>query len=147
AQNYIIAKPEDVAHTAFVKIAVDLLGLKLEEPLWSARNLVAELSNLMLLVLAAIGVNMLPFSAQRPQLQLWRSIAASSLLAYVGLSVIGPVGLRYRISLEPVLWICAAGCLMHVGAHFLPGSAKKEARRVEHKRESSGAYRDSIYRS
>lgn len=119
AVGYVLAEPADVARTAVVKIGVGLLGLKMEEPLLSARNLVAGLSNSILLILAAFGAGTLQLSAGRPQRMLWRCVAGSSLLVFVALSAFGPVGLRYRVGLEPVLWILASCCLMRMAGRLL----------------------------
>lgn len=127
AVRYLLAEPADVVRTALVKIAVGSVGLKTSEPFMSARNLVGFLSNFVLLVLAAFGAAVLPFRVGRPQRVLWRCVAGSTLLVYTGLSIIGPIGLRYRMSLEPVLWICAASCLTYLAGRLparIPGATR-----------------------
>jgi len=111
AVRYMIAKPADVIHTGLVKIPLALLGLELREPVSSTRNLVGSLSSSVLILLAACGAFAVRLRAERPQRLLWRCVAVSCLLTYAGLTFIGGIGLRYRISLEPVFWILAAACL------------------------------------
>lgn len=113
AVRYILAQPGDVLRTAVVKIGVGLLGLRMEDSLFSARNLIAVVSNALLLAFAAFGAIVMRIDAG-PRRVLWRCILAASLLGYIGLSTFGPVGLRYRISLEPVFWILAAGGVVHL---------------------------------
>jgi hypothetical protein len=117
AVRYLVAEPADVVWTALVKIAVGSVGLRTAEPYTSARNVVGLLSNSVLLVLAAFGAAVQRFRVGPPRV-LWRCIAGSNLLVYIGFSVFGPIGLRYRMSLEPVLWIYAASCLTYVAGRL-----------------------------
>ncbi len=74
--------------------------------LWAAR-----LSNSAVILLALGGGFAARLRAERPVLLLWRCVAVSCLLTYAGLTFVGGIGLRYRISLEPVFWILAAACV------------------------------------
>jgi len=112
AVTYILSHPADVAWTAAVKTSVGLVGLKTTESFWSRRNVVAWLSNLVLLVTAAFGVRALPLRHGSPQRVLWLCLTGSLLLVQVVFMALGPVGVRYRIDFEPVLWILAASCLV-----------------------------------
>jgi len=126
AVRYILSQPGDVLQTAVVKIGVGLLGLRMEDPLFSARNLVAALSNSLLLAFAAFGAVAMRIEAG-PRRELWRCISAASLLGYIGFSMFGPVGLRYRISLEPVLWILAAGGLVRLADMWTRRTSRMES--------------------
>jgi hypothetical protein len=124
--RYILAQPGDVLRTAVVKIAVGLLGLRMEDSLFSARNLVAAMSNALLLAFAGYGAVVMQIN-EAPYRVLWRCIWAASLLGYMMFAIIGPVGLRYRISLEPVLWILAAGGVTHLAERWTQRACRQGA--------------------
>jgi hypothetical protein len=114
AVDYTLTHPIDVAKTALLKIAISMLGIRTTEPLRTLRNTVGLVSNAALLLLAALGLRRFHLRATVPQQLLWRCMAAASLFVFVALSIVGPIGVRYRMSLEPVLWIFAAGFLLSV---------------------------------
>jgi hypothetical protein len=111
ALDFAVEEPLAVAAVALRKIGITLAGVRPNEPMTGARNLVAWLSNAALLLLAAVG---LP--------RLWRLGRGTSkvgglwLLALVagatlpGL-LLGPIGMRYRIAMDGVLWLAAAATL------------------------------------
>ncbi len=117
----MFSEPVDVARTALAKIAVDLSGLRLEEPVLSKRNLVGLVSNSVLLTLAVLGAFVPRNSAAQTSHTLWLCIATVCLTVYVSISAIGPVGLRYRISFDPVLWSLAAIWLTNLVARLRGG--------------------------
>jgi hypothetical protein len=119
ATEYMAAHPGDVALTAGLKVVVGLFGFRMHQPLLSPRNFVGASSNLILLVLAIAGAMMPGFTAGRAEILLWRCMLIVLLLSYAGFSVIGPIGLRYRMSLEPALWIGAAVAVTQVAKRLL----------------------------
>jgi len=113
ALQYMLAHPLDVARTATIKLAVGMSGWSPPESPFTPRNLVAIVSNALLLLLAAHGAMTMQFPGGWPGPRLWLVIVAMAVLSFLALTCVGPVGLRYRMSLEPVLWILAAGSLLH----------------------------------
>jgi hypothetical protein len=109
---YLASHPGDAVHTAVTKTAVSLTGLNLSAPLASRRNLVALTSAATMIALAIAGIRRL--------VALCRGIAAGRLIlpaagvvigATALMLAIGPAGLRYRVSLLPVLSLAATAAL------------------------------------
>jgi len=112
AMAYLSSHPGDALRTAVTKMAVSLTGLDLSAPLISRRNIVALTSAATLIALAVAGM--------RKFADLCRGMAAGRLIlsamaivigATALMLAIGPAGLRYRISLLPVLCLAAAAAL------------------------------------
>jgi hypothetical protein len=98
------------------KVLFTLTGVRPELDLSSARNLVAILSNAVTLALTMVGLMTLRAGA----LESRRAFEPAALLliplvatAFVVL-LIGPIGMRYRIALDGVLWICAAAGALRI---------------------------------
>lgn len=110
--DYLRSQPIDAAKTAALKIAVSLSGLDLGQPITTARNVIAGLSNLVLLVMALIGI-------RRHSRQAWTWPASRLLLIWgiamalltISLLATGPVGARYRITATGLLFIAAGAAL------------------------------------
>lgn len=102
-----------MARKAFFTLA----GLRPELPLTSTRNLAGIASNIITFLLAAIGIGALlrdrPHARRiRPLLLMLLPLALTGVLAIL----IGPIGMRYRIAIDGVVWIFAGmGVLRIVG--------------------------------
>ena len=109
--DYLMSQPVEASITAALKTAVSLTGLDLSRPLLNLRNLATLLPNVSLWLLAGWGVRRwwrlqkAPLDARATFLCLTLSVVT---LVTLGMLAIGPVGLRYRISLAPVLYLFAA---------------------------------------
>jgi hypothetical protein len=112
ALAYLSAHPGDALLTAVTKMGVSLTGVDPSAPFVSRRNIVALTSAATMIALALAG--------RRKFGELCRGLAGGLLiLSAVGMVIvatalmlaIGPAGLRYRISLLPVLCLAAAAAL------------------------------------
>jgi hypothetical protein len=113
AIRYIAANPGDAFQTAVMKTAVSLTGLNLSVPLASRRNVVALTSTLLMMALALAGMRRfagLCRGAESGRLILVAAVIVAGATALM--LAIGPAGLRYRISLLPVLCLAAAAALV-----------------------------------
>lgn len=123
ALRHMASNPLNVATTAAQKILVTALGIRPELPLRARRNVIALISSATLLVLAIAGWRYL---SRRSRSECWEQ--ARHLFLIVGLTVfaflaVGPIGLRYRLMLDGVLWICSAAAIMEIASHYR-GSAR-----------------------
>lgn len=118
ALKYMVANPWDVMTTAMLKVGVTLAGIRPEEGLWGVRNLPALAANGALLFLSVWWLYLVAVRSRirvDPQL-LW-------MFGIVGIVVLvvlafGPIGWRYRITLDGVLWITSAWTLVYLFQHY-----------------------------
>ena len=118
AIRYALAHPVDVSGTALLKGVLSLTGIRPEMPIRAPRNLIALVTNVVLLVLAMCGAPTLLASCSqttRARVQL-----VFGIIVTVGMLMllIGPIGLRYRITLDGVLWIVAVAGLYRLGSRL-----------------------------
>jgi len=104
--------PFDAVLTGLVKVGVSLGGVDFGEPLWSARNAAAVGFNAALWFAAVVGARRWRLAARTPARDFGRHAALIILVTTLGLLVLGPVGLRYRVTLAGVLYVLAAGALV-----------------------------------
>ncbi|HET9369103.1 MAG TPA: hypothetical protein VFO19_02605 [Vicinamibacterales bacterium] len=108
AWRYIAAHPGDVAITGAFKAAISVFGIQANLPLSSLRNVVPIVFNGVLLVAAAIGIRSWRRDATGDDRRVFFVVAASvSTWTLAGL-MLGPVGLRYRMTFGVLVAIGAA---------------------------------------
>ena len=106
ALAYMAANPADVAATSAFKLMVSLSGFDYRSPLWSLRNVVAVASSLVTLTVGVWGLVHLWRRAPRPAPAIALAVmAAASAATTLVLLLIGPTGLRYRISATGFLFV------------------------------------------
>jgi hypothetical protein len=108
ALQYVAAHPIGELQLVARKAFFTLTGLRPELPLSSPRNLVGVVSNFITFLLAAIGIGALLHDRQqatrnRPLFLLLLPLVLTGVLAIL----IGPIGMRYRIAIDGVVWILA----------------------------------------
>jgi hypothetical protein len=108
AWDYISAHPGDVLVTGVFKTAISLLGIQANLPLTSTRNLVPMLFNSVMIVAAAIGVWRWSRDAPLDDRRLLALTAASVIVWTLPGLMLGPVGLRYRMTFGVLVAIGAA---------------------------------------
>lgn len=115
AWRYIASHPLDVTKTALLKLAVSLSGVNFALPFASARNVVAIVSNVTIMVLGMYGLWAGWRRSQKSAVE-WFSFSVFVLMisATLGMLVLGPVGLRYRISLTGFFYIGVGLALVRV---------------------------------
>jgi len=110
--EYLRRQPIDAAKTAALKIAVSLSGLDLGQPITTARNVVAGLSNLALFALAVLGIRRHGREAwTRPASRLLLVFGIAMALLTIGLLATGPVGARYRVTVTGLAFILAGAAV------------------------------------
>jgi hypothetical protein len=112
--------PADTALTGVLKIGVSLSGVDFGEPRLSRRNVVAVGWNAVLWALAIVGARRWRGAPDSAALALGVRVGWLMFLVTLGLLVLGPVGLRYRITLAGVLYILAAGALVPPASDPVP---------------------------
>jgi hypothetical protein len=107
ALDYMMSNPLDVSLTAMFKLAVSLTGYDFASPLTSLRNLVGVSSSLLVIVIGASGLALLRrHPARNTPVAVVIAIAGlTTLAATLAMLAVGPVGLRYRISLTAFLYL------------------------------------------
>ena len=108
AVRYVVAHPVDELLLMARKAFYTLTAIRPELPLMSSRNLVGIVSNVVTFVLVALGVGALwrdrePAGRISPVLLLLLPLLLTGVLAIL----IGPIGMRYRIALDGVVWMFA----------------------------------------
>ena len=104
--------PFDAALTGIVKVGVSLGGVHFGEPLWSVRNVVAVGFNAALWFAAMAGVRRWRRVPRTSARDFGRYAASIVLVTTLAMLMLGPVGLRYRVTLAGVLYVLAAGALV-----------------------------------
>jgi hypothetical protein len=111
---YARREPLDVLATAAVKFLSSVSGVNFGQPVTTPRNLVVLGANLALLAAAALGWRVWRIGRRGTPVILAVHVFGI-VLAVTALALLaGPVGLRYRISAAPVLYLCAAAWLSRV---------------------------------
>lgn len=114
AMDYLKGHPAAILNAAATKLWYTSLGIRPEEPVDSNRNLAALAANLILLGLAIAGLAAMFSQTAAPSnseasitrnLVLWYAVATAG--SSVLLTVIGPVGMRYRIGCDAFFWIAS----------------------------------------
>ena len=108
AVRYVAAHPVDELLLMARKAFYTLTAIRPELRLMSSRNVVGIVSNVVTFVLAAFGIGSLWQDRERarrsgPFLLLVMPLVLTGALAIL----IGPIGMRYRIALDGVLWLFA----------------------------------------
>ena len=108
ALQYVAAHPIKELQLMARKAFFTLTGLRPELPLASPRNLVGVASNIITFLLAGIGIGALLQDRQqarriRPFLLMLLPLVLTGVVAVL----IGPIGMRYRIAIDGVVWILA----------------------------------------
>ncbi len=114
ALGYVTTHPGQVLLNSVLKFGLSLVGIDPSQPLVSPRNLAAAASAVALLALGLRGLFLLS-----PDPLFWR-LAGVLALAVTAMLLAGPIGLRYRITADGLLWIGAAAALLH----YLPRTPK-----------------------
>jgi len=131
ALQYVAAHPIKELQLMARKAFFTLTGLRPELPLASPRNLVGVASNIITFLLAAIGIRALLQDRQRARrIRPFLLMLLPLVLTGVVAVLIGPIGMRYRIATDGVLWIVAGmGVLGIVGEreHPEPNSSTHRA--------------------
>ena len=110
ATDSMKANPLGVLAAVPIKAWVTLTGWDFAMPAKSPRNLVSLATNAILLLLATAGVatTLRRWQWRNPAHQLLLAVALTGGGAVILLLVIGPVGLRYRMTIEPLVWLSAS---------------------------------------
>jgi hypothetical protein len=107
AISYIVHHAVSVFRTGMLKAFLSIFGIRPNEPWHNLRNGVSILANVLVWLFALIGVLRPPRNGQRMP----RSARLFVCLAIIGvvgaLLILGPVGFRYCMPMEAVLWILA----------------------------------------
>jgi nitroreductase len=120
AVRYIAAHPVQELLLMARKALFTLTAIRPELPLMSSRNLVGVASNVITFLLAVLGIGALWREPERmrrisPYLLILLPLFVTGLLAIL----IGPIGMRYRIAIDGVLWMFAGmGVLRIVDARL-----------------------------
>jgi hypothetical protein len=113
AVAYISSHPHALARLAGVKLVVDSFGVDFTRPLQSTRNLVGIGCNGALIALALFSLARHWTMALSEEERFFiRTVAIITLSIDFGLFVVGPVGLRYGMTMYPLLWTAAAMTLL-----------------------------------
>ncbi|MFL5575843.1 MAG: hypothetical protein ACJ79S_07755 [Gemmatimonadaceae bacterium] len=109
---YIREHPVAAGRVMLRKLAVSLAGVRPELPLLAPRNLVALLTNLALFAGALVGLVALRRRSDRVRgaFPFLAVVAAVT----VGLLLVGPIGIRYWITLQAALWVLSGAGLLEV---------------------------------
>ena len=108
AWDYISANPGDVLVTGVFKTAISVLGIQANLPLTAIRNLVPMLFNSVMIVAAAVGLWRWRRDASPEDRRLLALTAASVIVWTLPGLMLGPVGLRYRMTFGVLVAIGAA---------------------------------------
>jgi hypothetical protein len=115
AWTYIASHPLEVGTTALLKLAVSLTGVHFGQPLLSPRNIAAVGSNLWLLAVAPYGLWLLWRRSNGGDVDRFMIVGCAAMCATtVGLLLLGPVGLRYRMDVAGLLYIGTGAALTHL---------------------------------
>ena len=112
AVAYAARQPADVLATAGLKLFASLTGVNLGQQVATRRNLVALVSNAALLLAGVLGWLWLSRDRARGEVVLLCYAGAIVAIATCLGLLAGPVGLRYRISAAPLLYLGAAVALV-----------------------------------
>ncbi len=107
-REHVWQHPFDTLTTSLSKLSLSLAGVAVQKPLTGARNLVALGSNTLLILLALRGLSLLRRILHPAARLIARWFFPLIALPVLAALLVGPVGLRYRIALDGVLWIAAA---------------------------------------
>jgi hypothetical protein len=115
AVRYVVAHPVDELLLMTRKAFYTLTSIRPELPVTSSRNLVGIVANVVTFVLAALGVGVLLRDRERarrisPLLLILLPLLLTGVLAIL----IGPIGMRYRIAIDGVVWIFAGMGLLRI---------------------------------
>jgi hypothetical protein len=114
AVAYIFSHPYALTKLAGLKLVVDALGVDFTRPLDSTRNVVGIVCNAVLIALALFSVGRHWTAALSEEERFFiGTVMIITLSIDFGLFLVGPVGLRYGMTISPLLWIGAAMTLIH----------------------------------
>ena len=125
AVAYAAAQPADVLATAGLKLFASLTGVNLGQQVATRRNLVALISNVGLLLAGVLGWRWLSRDRARGEVVLLCYVGAIVAIATCLGLLAGPVGLRYRISAAPLLYLGAAVAMVKLFAAGPPRTASR----------------------
>lgn len=111
AVDYVRLHPVAALALSARKALLSLGAIRPELPMASTRNLVGVLSNMAIMLLATLGAY--SYGRDRSPARLAPVLLVTPLLVTGALVLlIGPIGARYRVTLDGVLWILAAHGLL-----------------------------------
>lgn len=109
AMQRFIDHPLDVAVDSVRKVVVSTIGVAPQKPLYSPRNMAAIASTLLLALGAWMGLYAVRRHCRIKPRVFWMHTSFLMLLVF-GMLAIGPIGLRYRLLFDGVLWsLCGLG--------------------------------------
>jgi len=110
---YVSSHPYELARLAGLKLVVDTLGIDFARPLYSKRNLVGIFFNgaLIALALFSLGGQWTMALCEEERFFI-RTVVMVNVSVDFALFVVGPVGLRYGMTMYPLLWTAAAMTLL-----------------------------------
>jgi len=128
AVRYVVAHPVDELLLMTRKTLYTLTAIRPELPVMSSRNLVGIVANVVTFVLAALGVGVLLRDRERarritPLLLILLPLLVTGVLAIL----IGPIGMRYRIAIDGVVWIFAGMGLLRIADGWRHFDLKRSA--------------------
>jgi hypothetical protein len=128
AVRYVVAHPVDELLLMTRKTFYTLTAIRPELPVMSSRNLVGIVANVVTFVLAALGVGVLLRDRERarritPLLLILLPLLVTGVLAIL----IGPIGMRYRIAIDGVVWIFAGMGLLRIADGWRHFDLKRSA--------------------
>jgi len=128
AVRYVVAHPVDELRLMTRKAFYTLTAIRPELPVMSARNLVGIAANVVTFVLAALGVAVLLRDRERARrisslLLILLPLLLTGLLAIL----IGPIGMRYRIAIDGIVWILAGMGLLRIADSWKHVGLKRSA--------------------
>ena len=128
AVRYVVAHPLDELLLMTRKAFYTLTAIRPELPVTSSRNLVGIAANVVTFVLAALGAAVLLRDRERARrisslLLILLPLLLTGLLAIL----IGPIGMRYRIAIDGVVWIFAGMGLLRIADSWRHPDLKRSA--------------------
>ncbi len=112
AIKYMKAHPVDVLITGAFKLGISLLGIRPEVSLVSLRNVGAIASSLVLYALATWGFYLLKLSLPKQVGSIVGWLFGVIGIVVIGMLIFGPIGIRYRLMLDSIMWIGGAAALV-----------------------------------
>jgi hypothetical protein len=108
ALQYIVESPSEFSRLAARKAFYTFTSIRPEQQLASPRNLVGLGANVLLFVVGTFGLTgWLRDRQQRSRSKPYAMLLIPLVLTTLLVVAIGPIGMRYRIALDGILWICA----------------------------------------
>ncbi len=113
ALQHALAHPVEAVKTSLLKLSLTLTGISIDKPLASSRNVGAALWNLLAFSLALRGFLLLRSTLNQGRLPLACVVLVALTVPTIVALLVGPIGLRYRIAFDGILWIAGAGAILN----------------------------------